>query len=131
MSVERGSDKHGPRLDDAMKAEVEGQVRSGHSTRAEEWHEPEPEGEDQRGTYSRGGPEPGAVEGLEPELVELRSELASHLDRRTFPADRAALERVLAEHHAPGPLVDAVHDRLPEGRSYHSVDEAVVAMRGA
>ncbi|MFF9839440.1 hypothetical protein [Streptomyces sp. NPDC013740] len=39
---QRGSSKSGPRLDDARKKEVEGQVRSGHPTRAEEWHDPEP-----------------------------------------------------------------------------------------
>jgi len=41
-SMDRSSDKHGPRLDDEMKKEVEGQVRSGRPTRAEEWHDPEP-----------------------------------------------------------------------------------------
>lgn len=39
---QRTSDKHGPMLDDEMKQEVEGQVRSGRPTRAEEWHDPEP-----------------------------------------------------------------------------------------
>lgn len=39
---QRTSDKHGPLLDDEMKQEVEGQVRSGRPTRAEEWHDPEP-----------------------------------------------------------------------------------------
>ena len=45
--VERGSDKHGPRLDDAMAGEVEGTVRSGHGTRGEHWREAEQSGEDQ------------------------------------------------------------------------------------
>lgn len=39
---QRGSNKSGPELDDERKKEVEGQVRSGHPTRAEEWHDPEP-----------------------------------------------------------------------------------------
>ncbi|MFI8827637.1 hypothetical protein [Streptomyces sp. NPDC053431] len=39
---ERGSSKSGPRLDDARKKEVEGEVRSGHPTRAQDWHNPEP-----------------------------------------------------------------------------------------
>ena len=39
---QRGSSKSGPRLDDERKKEVEGQVRSGHATRAEDWHDPEP-----------------------------------------------------------------------------------------
>jgi hypothetical protein len=40
--MERGSNKHGPRLDDELKHETEGLVRSGHPTHAEEWKEPEP-----------------------------------------------------------------------------------------
>lgn len=44
--MERGSDKHGARLDDAMKAEVEGLVRSGKSTRADEFLDPEPPADD-------------------------------------------------------------------------------------
>lgn len=40
--MDRSTSKHGPRLDEEMKKEVEGQVRSGHPTRSEEWHDPEP-----------------------------------------------------------------------------------------
>ncbi|MFF6777078.1 hypothetical protein ACFY8W_26490 [Streptomyces sp. NPDC012637] len=39
---QRGSSKSAPRLDDERKKEVEGQVRSGHPTRAQEWRDPEP-----------------------------------------------------------------------------------------
>lgn len=42
MTTQRSSDKHGPLLDETMKDEVEGQVRSGRPTRAEPWHDPEP-----------------------------------------------------------------------------------------
>lgn len=40
--MDRSTNKHGPRLDEEMKKEVEGQVRAGHPTRAQEWHDPEP-----------------------------------------------------------------------------------------
>lgn len=40
--MDRSTSKHGPRLDEQMKKEVEGQMRAGHPTRAEEWHDPEP-----------------------------------------------------------------------------------------
>jgi hypothetical protein len=40
--MDRSTSKHGPRLDEEMKKEVEGQLRAGHPTRAEEWHDPEP-----------------------------------------------------------------------------------------
>jgi hypothetical protein len=42
MAMDRSSNKHGSRLDDEMKHEVEGQMRAGRPTRAEEWHDPEP-----------------------------------------------------------------------------------------
>src|SRR5207302_5452745 len=48
--MERGSDKVSPRRDEQRKHETEGLVRSGHSTHAEEWKDPEPVGEDQPDT---------------------------------------------------------------------------------
>jgi hypothetical protein len=44
--MERGSDKHSARMDDALGAEVDGLIRSGHDNRAD-WNSPEPSGEDQ------------------------------------------------------------------------------------
>ncbi len=130
MFLDRRSVKHGQRVDEALEAEVAAEIRSGQRSRAEEWREPEPEGDDQRAVYPRGGPVPGIGEDLNRDEVELRSELARHLDRHTFPADRAALGRALAARHAPDPLLDAVRERLPQGRWFHNVDEAVHAMRG-
>ncbi|TDQ55282.1 hypothetical protein [Actinorugispora endophytica] len=40
--IQRGSDKHGPKIDDQMKHEVDGVIKGGHPTRAHEEHEPEP-----------------------------------------------------------------------------------------
>jgi hypothetical protein len=40
--MERGSSKHGPRLDEEMKHETEGLVRSGHPSHVQDWKEPEP-----------------------------------------------------------------------------------------
>ncbi|WP_046469386.1 hypothetical protein [Allosalinactinospora lopnorensis] len=40
--MERGSSKHGPKLDDQMEREVEGTLRSGRPTRVQEELEPEP-----------------------------------------------------------------------------------------
>lgn len=45
--MERGSDKHARRLDEALKGETAGLVSSGHDTHAEEWKSSEPSGEDQ------------------------------------------------------------------------------------
>jgi hypothetical protein len=56
--IDRGSSKHGPRLDDEMRKEVEGQVRAGHPTRVEEWHDPEPP-TDEQDEAERRRPRPG------------------------------------------------------------------------
>lgn len=40
--MERGSDKHGPKLDDEMEREVQGMLKGGHPTRANEDLEGEP-----------------------------------------------------------------------------------------
>ncbi|GAB4098561.1 hypothetical protein [Sinomonas halotolerans] len=40
--IERGSDKHGPHLDDQMKHESEGDIQGGRPAHAEEWKDKEP-----------------------------------------------------------------------------------------
>jgi hypothetical protein len=128
MTAQRGSDKHGPRLDDQLDADVRPETRSGQHLRSQEWREPEPEGDDQAPTYPRGGPAPGVVgEDLSPQEVEMRSDLARHLDRGTFPADRDRLADRLSAHHAPDALVDAVQ-HLPADARYNGVDDVAHAM---
>jgi len=45
--MERGSDKHSARMDDALDAEVRGMMTAGRETRGEAWNSAEPSGEDQ------------------------------------------------------------------------------------
>ncbi|KUP96431.1 hypothetical protein [Thermobifida cellulosilytica] len=40
--MERGSNKHGPRIDEELKHEIDGVLKSGGPTRASEDREPEP-----------------------------------------------------------------------------------------
>jgi hypothetical protein len=122
--MERGSDKHGPVRDESMKHEVEGEVRSGRRTHVEEWRQAEPVAEDQldlEGAHRepRSG---GTPPGMTPEDVEIRSELARYLGRAAYPADRDELVRVMAEHHAPDRLIEAV-STLPEGVAFANVAE--------
>ncbi|MEV5463471.1 hypothetical protein AB0L17_35825 [Streptomyces cellulosae] len=44
--MQRGSDRLSVHRDDEMKHELQGLLRSGHPTRSEEWHDPEPAAED-------------------------------------------------------------------------------------
>lgn len=52
----RESDKHGPRKDDELEKEMEGHLRSGHPTRADESLEAEPPADDDRETDVRPPP---------------------------------------------------------------------------
>ena len=117
--MERGSSKHGPRLDDQLEQEVRGllQGQPG-SSRVEEWHDPEPAGEDQPqaaefpdpGDDLRGGAPPG----MTATEAERRTRFASFLNRSLFPADREKIRAAALAAHAPDDGL-AVIDRLPDG----------------
>ena len=131
MALERGSDKHGHRLDEQMKHEVEGMMRSGHSTHAQEWADPEPSGEDEpdvdlvpNATLSGGVPE-----GITAEGVEGRSEMARHLPPSAFPGTAASLRAYAVENQAPGSVLDEL-DRAPADQEFRNVGELWEALGG-
>lgn len=118
--------KTGPLHDDELKKRMQGELKSGHSTRVQEEHEPEPSGEDQPAvSRSPNAPLSGATPpGMTPEDVQLRTELAQHLGRSVYPADRAKVLDTLREHHAPDRLIDTAAE-LPEGKQYGNVQDIV------
>lgn len=129
--MEQAADKHGFLADDEMKAETEGMMRAGRSTRAEEWHDPQPSGEDEPdvdrapdGTMTGGTPE-----GMSPDDVEGRSRLAASLDRSSFPAVRSRLIDDAQAHHAPDEIITMLQ-RLPDGREFANVNEVWDALGG-
>ena len=130
--MKRGSNPLSRRKDDEMKHELKGYLRSGQHTRSEEAVDPEPEADDDiRTTGSGPVPPPGPEReraGREAAERELHQELARHLDRTVFPADRASLLRALRRRNAPDPLVEAARD-LPEDGVYHSAHDIVAALR--
>jgi hypothetical protein len=126
----RGSSKHSPRLDEDMEHEVDGMMTAERPTRAEEWREAEPAGEDQADPGRLGEPgdrQPGVPRGMTPEDVELRSELGEHLPRSVFPGDEAALLAHLVDTNAPDRLQQLVR-QLPGGRTYDHLGEVVQAL---
>lgn len=129
--MDRGSDKHNPKLDDQLKHETEGLVRSGHETHAEEWREPEPSGDDQ--PHSDLAPHAtltgGTPEGMTSDDVEGRAELASYLGKAPYPAVREQLIDVALDRQAPDRVVDVVR-RLPSGRQFANVNEVWAAAGG-
>jgi hypothetical protein len=127
--MERGSDKHSARMDDALDAEVSGLMRSGHDNRAD-WNSPEPSGEDQpdsdlapNGTLSGGVPD-----GMTEEDVARRSELAGYLGR-VWPATSEQVLAVAVDNGAPDAILDGLR-ALPPGRSFANLQELYSAVSG-
>ncbi|HEV8275365.1 MAG TPA: DUF2795 domain-containing protein [Streptosporangiaceae bacterium] len=127
MSEQTGG-THGPREDDALKREVRSELQAHRATRAEEWLEPEPPGEDEpEATWAPEGRPGGHPPGESWETIELRSDLARHLDRTAFPATRARLLEVLAAHQAEQRLLDLVSP-LPEDATFANLGELLHAL---
>jgi Protein of unknown function (DUF2795) len=123
---EQGSATHGPREDDAIKQQDRDELRA----HGDEWPEPEDTGEDSGGTEEVWAPEgrfAGDLPGEDFAAIELRSDLARHLDRATFPATRAHLLETLEAHEADDRLVDLVSS-LPEGTTVGSLAELLRAL---
>ncbi|WP_329335655.1 DUF2795 domain-containing protein [Streptomyces sp. NBC_01352] len=114
--MQRGSDRLSRHRDDEMKHELQGLLRSGHPTRSEEWHDPEPTAEDDPEIW--GGPVAPAGASLE----TVRLELARILGRSSFPATSVELAHTLRRKNAPDTLAEAV-ERLPRKESYATVQE--------
>jgi hypothetical protein len=97
-----------------MAHEVEGYIRAGRDTRAEEWRSPEPPSDDveeltEAGGARRAGLPPGGwAAGMSPQDVEERSELARWLGRAVFPAGRDEVIDHLRAQHAPDAVIDSV-----------------------
>jgi hypothetical protein len=121
---EQVSGTHGPREDDALKREVRSELE-GHR---EEWREPDlPDEDELEATGALEGRFGGTPEGEDWEAIELRSDLARHLDRTTFPATRSHLLETLAAHQAGQRLVDLVSS-LPDGATFASLAELLPAL---
>ncbi|MEU6770744.1 DUF2795 domain-containing protein [Streptomyces sp. NPDC046759] len=123
--MQRGSDRLSVHRDDEMKHELKGLLRSGHPTRAEEWHDPEPAADDDPEVWS--GPVGGL--GSPASLERVRSELARTLSRGSFPATARDVARILRRQNAPGTLVDSVA-ALPHSARYENVQQLAEALVG-
>lgn len=98
-----------------MEREVRGHLQgSGAGGRAEEWHEPEPAGEDQ----------PDVTEA---DPREARSRFGRYLPRSVLPADRARLIAAARGSNAPQDVV-AELERLDPDRRFRTVAEVWQAL---
>ncbi|MEV7011492.1 DUF2795 domain-containing protein [Streptosporangium sp. NPDC051022] len=129
MNAERGSAKHGPRVDEERKHEVRGTVRGGGPTHAEERLDPEPLGDADEELIPKRYPpghEPGTPAGITPGDVGRRSALAKWLSDARWPADRDRLLAHAETKLAPDSLVASLQD-LPDGE-FHNVGEVSRAL---
>jgi hypothetical protein len=121
---EQVSGTHGPREDDAIKRQDRGELQA----HGEKWPDPESSGEDEPdATWAPEGRFAGTLPGEDWEAIELRSDLARHLDRTAFPASRAHLLDTLAAHQADQRLLDLVSS-LPDGATFASLAELLRAL---
>lgn len=121
--MQRGNDRLSVHRDDEMKHQLQGLLRSGHPTRTEEWHDPEPSADDDpEVTYGPVTPGRGPTS-----MESLRLELARILGRGAFPAGPRELMRTLDRRYAPDTLVEAL-DRLPRQDRYGNVQELAEAL---
>ncbi|HEX5541312.1 MAG TPA: DUF2795 domain-containing protein [Micromonospora sp.] len=130
--MERGSSKHGPRVDEQMSREVSGTLQGISGSRAEEWRQPEPAGEDQpqptvAPNSETGDFRTGTPKGMTPGDVEQRSRIARYLSVSAMPGDRETLRRNAEENNAPADIL-AELDRLPSGTEFRTVSEIWAAL---
>ncbi|WP_461009912.1 DUF2795 domain-containing protein [Streptomyces capparidis] len=108
--MERGSDRLGPARDEEMKHQLQGMLRSNHSTHVEEWNDPEPPADDDPELFQA--------------VADVRVELARLFRRADFPADREQLVRALRERHAPDRWVELL-ETLPGGTRFDRLQSVV------
>lgn len=123
---EQASGTHGPVRDEAIKRQDEAEARE----YAGEWPEPGEEPGDETEREAVWAPAARLAESAVPEdweAVELRSDLARHLDRTDWPVTRKRLLEILTERNAGDRLVELAAS-LPERQRYASLRELLHAL---
>jgi hypothetical protein len=122
---EQFSGTHGPRRDEAIKPQDQAEARE-----YEQWPEAEEEPDDETEREAIWAPAARLAESPVPEdwdAVELRSDLARHLDRTVWPVTRERLVEILAERGAGDRLLELAAS-LPKRRRYDNLRELTRAL---
>lgn len=129
--MERGSNKHSARMDEALEAEVHGMMTANRETRGEQWNTAEPSGEDQPdvdlapdSTLAGGVPD-----GMTEADVEERAVIASYLGKEVWPAGSQALVAKARELNAPDAVLEQL-ERLPQSAVFDNVQGVWQALQG-
>ena len=128
--MERGSDKHSPRVDEQLDHDTRS-LRQGApvESRVEEHREQEGPGEDQPTPDARLAGGRATAASLDLDDAEARADIARFLTPSAFPADREALLADAEGNHAPATVVERLQ-ALPAGRAYENVQDIWGALGG-
>ncbi len=122
--MERGSDKHSPRIDDGLEHDTRPLTQGSPSeARADEGRHQEGAADDEPTTDALLSgdlhPEQTSENGLDHDQAEARSRLAAHLRPSIWPADREAILGCAEELNAPPDLIERLRT-LPDGTFSHT-----------
>jgi hypothetical protein len=119
----------GHAADDARAHEEQGLVQGGHSSRAEEWRDPQPSAEGEpRASWTPDVPDqPGTPPGMTNADVEHRAEIARYLGKEVWPADRDTLIATAEQNQAPDAVLADLR-RLPAGTSFENLQDVSRAL---
>ena len=123
--TDQGTNKTGFVRDDELKKELQGELRANRAVRSED--DFGVQGENRSAAAADAMPSPGTPSGMTPDDVDLRSDLARHLEPSAFPARRSALLGALHRHQAPDALLERVA-RLPGTEDYPNVQAVARAI---
>ncbi|HEX8134970.1 MAG TPA: DUF2795 domain-containing protein [Actinomycetes bacterium] len=128
--AERGSDKHGPRLDDDLHDDTRSLEQGAPvEARVEEEREQEGPADDQPTPDARLSGGRATAASLDLDDAEARADLARFLNPSGFPADREALLADATGNQAPAVVLERIQ-ALPAGRTFQNVQEVWVALGG-
>jgi hypothetical protein len=128
--VERGSDKHSPRVDEQLEHDTRSLTQGAPvESRVEEHREQEGPGEDQPTPDARLSGGRATAASLDLDDAETRADIARFLNPSSFPADREALLADAEANHAPAGVTERLQ-ALPAGRSFENVQDIWSALGG-
>jgi hypothetical protein len=121
--LERGSDRHSPRIDEEMDHQTRSlQQGAPVESRVEEFREQEGPGDDQPTPDARLAGGRATAASLDLDDAEARADIARFLTPSAFPADREALLADAQGNNAPEAVLERLR-ALPEGRTYENVQD--------
>lgn len=120
--TEQSGGSTGQGQDDRLAHETSGHVQGGRSSRAQEWREPEPAGDDQPTGDRQTVPEDrrGTPDGMTSRDVDERSDIARFLGTSAFPGDRDSLLETARGNGATDQVLSDL-SALPAGQQFENV----------